>query len=241
MIVVIGGEKGGTGKSTLACNLSVLRSRAGRDVLLLDTDKQGSAAAFAAIRAEGGVEPRISCLQKFCAPGVKECARALLQEIKDLSTRYQDIIIDVGGRDSAEFRTSLVVANRVYVPVQASQFDILTLDKVNEIIAQARGLNTELEAYILINRASTNPSVSEAADAADFIADLSEVKAARSVVRERISFRHATRDGKAVTEASNQDAKACAELIALYEEIFEEPFEPAASKKPTAQTAVTAA
>lgn len=39
MIVLFGGEKGGTGKSTLATNLAVWLARQGRDVLLVDTDR----------------------------------------------------------------------------------------------------------------------------------------------------------------------------------------------------------
>ena len=38
MIILIGGEKGGTGKTTIATNLAALRAMAGRDVLLVDTD-----------------------------------------------------------------------------------------------------------------------------------------------------------------------------------------------------------
>ena len=44
MIVLIGGEKGGTGKTTIATSL------AGRDVLLIDTDPQGSANYWAQSR-----------------------------------------------------------------------------------------------------------------------------------------------------------------------------------------------
>ena len=36
MIVLIGGEKGGTGKSTVATNLAVWLAHEGRDVLLLN-------------------------------------------------------------------------------------------------------------------------------------------------------------------------------------------------------------
>ena len=37
-IILIGGEKGGTGKTTLAVNLAARRALQGRDVLLIDTD-----------------------------------------------------------------------------------------------------------------------------------------------------------------------------------------------------------
>jgi len=43
MIILFGGEKGGTGKSTLATNIAVFLARNGQDILLLDADYQGSA------------------------------------------------------------------------------------------------------------------------------------------------------------------------------------------------------
>ena len=46
MIILFGGEKGGTGKTTLAVNLAAMRARAGYDVLLVDADRQESAAAW---------------------------------------------------------------------------------------------------------------------------------------------------------------------------------------------------
>ena len=52
MIVLIGIEKGGTGKTTLATNLAALRVSKGYEVLLVDTDKQNSANFWAACRDE---------------------------------------------------------------------------------------------------------------------------------------------------------------------------------------------
>ena len=40
MIVVVAAEKGGTGKSTLAVHLAGWSTRTGRDVLLVDADRQ---------------------------------------------------------------------------------------------------------------------------------------------------------------------------------------------------------
>ena len=47
MIVVFGGEKGGTGKSTIATNMAAMLAMSGKDTLLLDTDRQGTASAWA--------------------------------------------------------------------------------------------------------------------------------------------------------------------------------------------------
>jgi chromosome partitioning protein len=76
MLVLIGGEKGGTGKSTLAINLAAERALAGRDVLLVDTDLQGSASYWAQVRDEVGITPRVACVQKF--------GKGLQTELKDL-------------------------------------------------------------------------------------------------------------------------------------------------------------
>ncbi len=42
--ILVGGEKGGTGKSTVAINLAVEFAKTGQHVLLVDCDKQQTAA-----------------------------------------------------------------------------------------------------------------------------------------------------------------------------------------------------
>ena len=50
MIVVCGGIKGGSGKTTVATNLAVILSNEGRDALLVDADDQETAADFTVLR-----------------------------------------------------------------------------------------------------------------------------------------------------------------------------------------------
>ncbi|MET5116813.1 cobyrinic acid ac-diamide synthase, partial [Burkholderia pseudomallei] len=59
---------------------------------------------------------------------------------------YQVILPDAGGRDSREMRSAMAVANLLLVPTRASQADLETLPKVNELISLARALNPELKA-----------------------------------------------------------------------------------------------
>ena len=65
MIIVLGGEKGGTGKTILAVNLAAMRATAGHTVVLIDGDKQGSAAMWSLIREENGIKPSVPAVRKF--------------------------------------------------------------------------------------------------------------------------------------------------------------------------------
>ena len=75
-IVLFGGEKGGSGKTALATNMAAMLALAGKDVLLLDTDRQGTASFWATVREETDVEPRIACVQKF--------GKVLATQVRDL-------------------------------------------------------------------------------------------------------------------------------------------------------------
>ena len=48
-----------------------------------------------------------------------------------MAAKYRDIVIDAGGRDSVELRAAMTVADALYIPIQASQFDVWTLDQMN--------------------------------------------------------------------------------------------------------------
>ncbi len=212
MIILIGGEKGGTGKTTIATNLAAMRALAGRDVLLIDTDPQGSANYWAQSRDELNIMPRVACVQKF--------GKGLQAEVKDLAKRYQDIIIDAGGRDSVELRSAMVVANKAYIPIQPSQFDIWTLNQMETLVTTAKGFNTDLEAWVVISRSSTNPSVHESDDTIEILNDFSSLKLASTGIKDRIAYRKAASGGLGVSELKPKDPKATEEMEALYQEVF---------------------
>lgn len=212
MIVLIGAEKGGTGKTTLATNLSAVRAKNGQDVMLLDTDTQGSATYWNRLRDESKNEPTIFCTQKFGRVDT---------EVSKLSKKFDDIIIDAGGRDSEELRSSMLVADYVYIPVQPSQFDVWTISSMANMVRKASILNPKMKAYVLLNRASTNPSVSEVDEAKEILEDLDILSLSSAIIRDRIAFRKAARDGLCVAEMKNTDRKAINEIYNLYQEIFD--------------------
>lgn len=212
MILLLGGEKGGTGKTTLAVNLAVMLSHTGKDVLLVDTDRQGSANFWATIRDESGVTPRITCVQKF--------GKGLAKDVIDIAGRYSDVVIDAGGRDSMELRYSLGVSDKVIIPCQPTQFDLATLHQMDSLVEQAQTLNPRLTAYVVVNRASTNPSVTDTQEACDLISDFTHLSLLKSILRERVSYQRSVREGLSVVEVPQPDNKASAEINSLYEEIY---------------------
>jgi chromosome partitioning protein len=214
MIILFGGEKGGTGKTTLATNISAMLSAKGSDVLLIDTDKQGSASSWAAIRETDSGMRSIPAIQKF--------GNAVLSAVKDLSKRYDDLIIDAGGRDSIELRAALTVADKAYIPLQASQFDVWTLGAMDKLVEQVKTFNPNLEAYVIINRASPNPSVTETKETLQIFEDLENLKLTSIIIRDRIAYRKAARSGLSVTEMNPVDPKANDEVLSFFEEIYDE-------------------
>ena len=213
MIITLGAEKGGVGKTTLAVNLAAQRTLEGHDVLLVDTDLQISASFWSQRRDEAGLQPRVACIQKF--------GKGLQAELRDLATRYEDILVDVGGRESVELNASLVVADQVYIPIQASQFDMWTLDRMDELVATATGFNPDLQADVVITRASPNPQVTEVQEVIELMQEYDYLQIAETIIYERIAWRKSIREGRAVSELTPADPKATDELKRLYAEIFD--------------------
>jgi len=195
MILLLGGEKGGTGKSTLATNLAVWLANRDKDVILIDTDRQRTSSHFVDRRNEQGSLPRIHCAEKY---------GNVFDTVKDMATRYEYVLVDAGGRDSEELRTAMVVAHRLYVPLKASQPDLETSVHMNELVKLARGLN---------------PRLHEDQEAAELLEELPEFRLSRVVIRERKVYRDAMAEGKGVVEMDNE--KAADEINRLASEIFE--------------------
>ncbi len=211
-VILIGGEKGGTGKTTLATNLATLRALSGRDVLLVDTDIQASASFWSRIRDEAGIQPKIACAQIV--------GKGLQIKIQNFAHRYQDLVIDAGGRNSMELRAGLVAAERAFIPVQPSQFDIWTLGHMDDLVRTVQRYNPKLRAWVVINRGSTNPVVTEGVETQELMADFQHLHLAHSSLRERIAYRKAARDGLCVAELQPPDPKAVEEMQSLFTEVF---------------------
>src|SRR5919202_3535214 len=136
MILTVGNIKGGVGKTTLALNVAIARANLGKDVLLVDGDEQHTALTFTELRTAQLGSPGYTSVSLQGA--------ALRTQVRQLAPKYDDIIIDVGGRDTGSLRAALTVAPTLLIPVQPRSFDIWALDAMAALIAEAREINPEL-------------------------------------------------------------------------------------------------
>jgi chromosome partitioning protein len=209
MIVAILGEKGGTGKTTLATNLAGMRATEGRDVLLIDADRQGSASYWAEKRSDK--QPHVRAVQS-----VQKFGEGLMRTVRDLERRYDDILIDAGGGDGREGESALRVADLAIIPVQPAGLDVWTLGLIDDRVGEAQAVNPALMAYVVLNRTSPNPKDRDADDAREAIDGCQHLHLAAGDICDRVAIKRAAPAGLTVMEYWPFDAKAADELQQLY-------------------------
>jgi chromosome partitioning protein len=209
MIILFGGRKGGPGKTTLATNIAVyLKNEMKKDVIIVDADHQSTATRWSQDRIENEFES-IPTLQ--ASENIKDNLQAL-----DL--KYDYVIVDTAGRDSREQRTAMLVADKFFIPVRPSQFDLDTIPEVMKIFKDAKDFNEKLEGFIILSMCPTHPLVKERQEAMEYIKDYPELKLLNSYTCDRKVYRDVASMGQGVCESNNEKAKK--EIIDLVNEVM---------------------
>jgi chromosome partitioning protein len=212
MIITVGGIKGGSGKTTVATHLAIIRASEGRDVLLIDADDQETASDFTVFRNE-----RSDTGPSYTS--IKLTGAAVRTQTLRLLDKYQDIVIDTGGRDTSSQRAALSVADVLLVPFVPRSFDIWTLEKVGALINEMQPANPKLKAFTFLNRA--DPRGQDNDDAAQVLKDTESLEYANLALGSRKAFSNAAAQGLAVTELKPGDPKAIEEAMMLYRYVFD--------------------
>jgi len=210
MKIVVGGIKGGSGKTTVATNFAVLSAR-DQDVLLIDADDQETATDFTVLRNER----RVDGAGYTC---IKLTGAAVRTETQRLAQKYATILIDTGGRDTTSQRAALTVADILLVPFVPRSFDLWTLEKVSSLVAEMRTANPDLMAYVFLNRA--DPRGQDNEESVEMLKEAPGLEFLQTPLGTRKAFSNAAAQGLSVVELKPQDSKASEELLTLYQRVF---------------------
>lgn len=209
MILVVGGIKGGSGKTTLATNLVVMRSNQSKKVLLVDADEQKSAYDWSTQRVSCGHHP--SNFTTVCLYN-----RSVFDQIDKMKSDYDDVIVDSGGRDTVSQRAALLCADYFLIPFRPRSYDIWTLGKIKDLINEVTTANRKLKCAVVLNQADHTGTDNQ--DAAEILSECKEVVFLPVILGSRKVYANAASDGLGVVEMPDQKAKK--EIESLHDLIF---------------------
>lgn len=189
-------QKGGAGKTTLACAMAVAGERAGLASVVVDLDPQASAAKWSDLRE--AKTPVVTSAQAARLAGVLGAAR-------DAGARL--VVVDTAPQAADSALAAARAADLVLIPCRPSAADLAAIGATIELARAAMQ-----EPCAVLNAAPVrNPLVAEARGA---IARYG-IALAPAVVHQRIDHVHAFTAGLAALELAPH-GKAAAELEALF-------------------------
>lgn len=208
MILALAGQKGGAGKSTVAISIAAELVARKRKVLLVDADPQGTSRTWGDVASEAG-HP----LPTIVAMGA---TLHRPEQLPRVATSYDHVVIDCPPRHGEIQRSALMVADMVLLPCGPSAADAWALTTSVELVAEARVLRPELEAFIVITRKQVNTVLSKGARE---VLIQTNIPVLKTELGYRVAFAESIGAGLGVTTYAPKDA-AAAEVRALVDELF---------------------
>ena len=200
MISVIGNLKGGTGKSTVAFNLSLwVATNRNVHVVVYDFDPQATLTDALEIRTEDGYQPNIRPKN----------------QVADLAKEGEntEVFVDIGMSDMDAMRIAIQKADRVIIPIAPSQADVWSTQRFINMIIEICGSNMP-DVIGFMNRSDTHVAVRETDEAFDALSTLKVIKMLDERLYQRTAYRRSFSEGLAVFEM-NAKSKAALEVEAL--------------------------
>ncbi len=84
----------------------------------------------------------------------------------NLAKDYDEVIIDVGGRDSGSLRAALTISDILVIPISPRTFDVWALEEMVLLFDEAQGFNEKLKGMVVLNLGETRGHDNEAAQQA---------------------------------------------------------------------------
>lgn len=211
MIILVGGEKGGSGKSCLAQNIAVyLRNNKTDSVLMVDCDPQRTTSDWIHERNANSALNPINCIQLY---------GKIRNELLSLKKHYDYVIIDCGGQDNLALRSSMAVADHILIPLRPKRRDLKTVPHVEDIISTCKMVNPKMNVACVITQCPSLPSLAPRILEAKEVCRSFGIPVLNSVTFSRNMYDDSEEYGQSVIE-SEPDGKAAVEIRSIIEELL---------------------
>ncbi|QPG06276.1 AAA family ATPase [Salinimonas marina] len=211
MIILVGGEKGGSGKSCLAQNIAVyLRNEKQVSVLMVDCDPQRTTSDWIQERNANEELPAINCVQLY---------GKIRNDLLSLRQHYEYVVIDCGGQDNLALRSSMAVADHILIPLRPKRRDLKTVPHMEDILSTCKMVNPRMNAAFVITQCPSLPSLASRILEAKEVCRSFEVPVLDSVTFSRNMYDDSEESGMSVME-SEPKGKAAIEIRSIIEELL---------------------
>ncbi|MBJ9756636.1 ParA family partition ATPase [Burkholderia cepacia] len=204
-VIAVLNQKGGSGKTTIATHIARALQLAGAEVLLVDSDPQGSARDWAAVRED----------QPVTVVGIDR--PTIERDLKHIASK--DFVVIDGAPQAADLAVSAIkAANFVLIPVQPSPYDIWATSDLVELVKQRIEVTDgKLQAAFVVSRAIKGTRIgSEVTEALTGYG----LPILESRITQRVSYPGTAAVGTTVLDAE-PTGDAAAEVKALVDELKE--------------------
>ena len=203
-VIAVLNQKGGSDKTTIATHLARALQLQGSSVLLVDSDKQGSARDWSAVNESNPVT--VIGLDR----------PTLDRDLKNISDK--DFVVIDGSPQATDLAVSAIkAADFVLIPVQPSPYDIwATSDLVDLVKQRIEMTDNKLKSAFVVSRAIKNTKIGS---------EVSEVlieyglPVLNAKIVQRIAYPNSAAIGKTVFETESKTSDAVAEMNALATEV----------------------
>jgi chromosome partitioning protein len=204
MIISILNQKGGTGKTTLAVNISREYTIRSMTTLLIDSDSQGSAQRWH--ERSGGDLIDMTCLPMT----------TLDKDVMKFKGRYERIIIDGVPRISPLTICAIKAADLILIPVQPSPYDIwATEDLVRNVKDRIEMTEGKTKAAFIVSRKIKGTNIGK-----EIYAELEKLGLPifQYGTHQRVEYATTVEKGTTVVERNAEGAKEIALIVNEIEE-----------------------